>query len=87
MIANADALFDKHLITIDDDGTVIFSFLLDNDYKLKQELRLTEKVFKAILNDERKSYLEYHRNVFKSKEILRRKSTTLIDDSSDEEQL
>jgi hypothetical protein len=87
MIATADALFDKHLITIDDDGTVIFSFLLDNDYKLKQELRLTEKVFKAILNDERKSYLEYHRNVFKSKEILRRKSTTLIDDSSDEEQL
>lgn len=87
MIANADALFDKHLITIENDGTIIFSFLLDKDFKLKQELRLTEKVFRAILNDERKGYLEYHRNVFKMKETLRRKASTLIDDSSDEEQL
>ena len=87
MIANADALFDKHLITIENDGTIIFSFLLDKDFKLKQELRLTEKVFRAILNDERKGYLEYHRNVFKTKETLRRKASTLIDDSSDEEQL
>ena len=87
MIANADALFDKHLITIENDGTILFSFLLEKDFKLKQELRLTEKVFKAILNEERKGYLEYHRNVFKTKENLRRKASTLIDDSSDEEQL
>lgn len=87
MIANADALFDKHLITIKDDGTITFSFLLDKNGKLKQELRLTEKVFKAILNEERKSYLEYHRAVFKSKEELRRKSSNLIDDSSDQELL
>ncbi len=87
MIANADALFDKHLITIEDDGTIIFSFLLDRNGKLKQELRLTEKVFKAILNDERKAYLSYHRNVFKAKEELRRKSSTWIDDSSDRELL
>ena len=87
MIANADALFDKHLITIEDDGTIVFSFLIENNGKLKQELRLTEKVFKAILNDERKSYLSYHRDVFKAKEELRRKSSKLIDDSSDQELL
>lgn len=87
MVANADALFDKHLITIEDDGTITFSYLLDRNGKLKQELRLNEKVFKAILNDERKRYLEYHRDVFKVKEELRKKSSTLIDDSSDEELL
>ena len=83
MVANADALFDKHLITIEDDGTIIFSFLLDRNGKLKQELRLTEKVFKAILNDERKVYLAHHRQVFKSKEEIRKKSPALIDDSSE----
>ena len=46
-----------------------------------------KKVFKAILNDERKYYLEYHRDVFKVKEELRKKLSTLIDDSSDEELL
>lgn len=87
MIANADALFDKHLITIDDDGNIIFSFLIEKNGKLKQELRLTEKVFKAILNEERKAYLSYHRDVFKAKEELRRRSSNLIDDSSDMELL
>lgn len=87
MIANADALFDKHLITIEDDGTITFSYLLARNLKLIQELRLNEKVFKAILNDERKLYLQYHRDVFRSKEELRRKKSTLLDDSSDEELL
>lgn len=87
MIANADALFDKHLITIEDDGTIRFSYLLDNNGKLKQELRLTEKVFKAILNDQRKKYLEYHREVFEKKENLRRGNSILLDDSSEEELL
>lgn len=87
MVANADALFDKHLITIEDDGTIKFSYLLERNAKLIQELRLTEKVFKAILNDERKQYLEYHREVFKRKEEMRRGASSLIDDSSDEELL
>ena len=87
MVANADALFDKHLITIEDDGTITFSYLLEKNGKLIQELKLTDKVFKAILNDDRKHYLEYHREIFKQKEELRRKSSTLIDDSSDEELL
>ncbi len=85
MIANADALFDKHLITIDEDGTIIFSYLFRNEYKLKQELKLTEKVFKSILNDERKKYLKYHREVFAQKEELRKRTSGLIEDSSDEE--
>lgn len=87
MIANADALFDKHLITIEDDGTITFSYLLSRNLKLIQELRLNEKVFKAILNDERKGYLQYHRDVFRNKEELRKKSSILLDDSSDEELL
>ena len=87
MIANADALFDKHLITIQDDGTITFSYLLQNDFKLKQELRLTEKVFAPILNDERKRYLAYHREVFAQKEELRRRDSSLVDDSTDEETL
>lgn len=72
MIANADALFDKHLITIKEDGTIIFSYLLENDYKLKQELRLTEKVFKPILNEKRIKYLKYHNNIFLEKEEKRK---------------
>lgn len=81
MIANADALFDKHLITISDDGEIIFSYLLKNEHKLIQELRLTEKVFKAILNDKRKEYLKRHREVFENKEIQRKMLSALEEDS------
>lgn len=83
MIANADALFDKHLITISDDGEVIFSFLLKNEYKLIQELKLTEKVFKAILNPKRKEYLKRHREVFEEKEIKRKLFSNLEEDSNE----
>jgi len=86
MVANADALFDKHLITIDDNGDIIFSFLIDNDQKLKNNLRLTDKVFKNILTTERKKYLEYHREVFKIMEVAR-KNGVIDNDSSDEELL
>lgn len=72
MIANADALFDKHLITIDENGNIIFSYLLENEYKLKQELRLTEKVFKSILNETRLKYLKYHESIFRKKEEKRK---------------
>lgn len=83
MIANADALFDKHLITISDDGEIIFSFLLKNEYKLIQELKLTEKVFKAILNSKRKEYLKRHREVFEEKEIKRKMFSNLEEDSNE----
>ena len=83
MIANADALFDKHLITISDDGEIIFSYLLKNEYKLIQELKLTERVFKAILNNKRKEYLKRHREVFEEKEIKRKMLSNLEEDSAE----
>lgn len=81
MTANADALFDKHLITISENGKIIFSYLLEQDYVLKQQLKLTENVFKAILNEKRLKYLEHHRNVF-NKEEERRKSKFYIDEDN-----
>lgn len=83
MIANADALFDKHLITIADDGEIIFSYLLKNEYKLIQELKLTERVFKAILNSKRQEYLKRHREIFEEKEIKRRLLSNIEEDSAE----
>lgn len=83
MLANADALFDKHLITISDDGEIIFSFLIEKEYKLIQELKLTEKVFKPILNNKRKEYLKRHREVFEEQEIKRKMFKTLEEDSNE----
>lgn len=86
MVANADALFDKHLITIDDDGKIIYSYLIENEGpKFKHELMLSEKVFYSILNEKRREYLKRHREVFQEKEIQRRLMSSSLDDSSDEE--
>lgn len=68
IVANADALFDKFLITIEDDWTLIYSKYIENDKRLLEELLLTQPLFKGILNDQRRKYLEYHREVFKQKE-------------------
>lgn len=88
MVANADSLFDKHLITIDDDGTIIYSYLIENEGpKFKHELKLGDKVFTAILNDKRKEYLKRHREIFREKEVQRKLLSNLADDSSDEEKL
>ena len=83
MVANADALFDKHLITIDEDGTILFSYLIEQDYKLRSDLLLMQKVFNFILTPKRKSYLKIHREIFKQKEI-ERKIGTIEEDSSEE---
>ena len=83
MVANADALFDKHLITIDDNGKIIFSFLIEKEHLLKNQLRLTEDVFKAILNPQRKYYLKRHREIFQEKELKRKHSSDFVDDSSE----
>ncbi len=74
LCANADALFDKHLITINENKELIFSFLIDNDIVLKQQLLLLQPVFKLILNNQRMKYLEDHRRIFKEKEAKRRVS-------------
>ena len=72
LCANADALFDKHMITISENKELVFSFLIDNDFELKSKLLLLQQIFKIILNDERMKYLEDHRRIFKEKEDKRK---------------
>lgn len=72
LCANADALFDKHLITISDQKELIFSFLMDNDIRLKQQLLLLQPIFKPLLNEKRMEYLAYHRQVFDKLEKIRK---------------
>jgi len=73
LCANADALFDKHLITINENKELMFSFLLDNDVRLKQQLLLMQPIFQPVLNEQRMKYIEYHRNLFKKLEIERKR--------------
>lgn len=72
LCANADALFDKHLITINENKELVFSFLLDNDIILKQKLLLMQPIFQPILNEKRMKYLAYHHAVFEELEKKRR---------------
>ena len=72
LCANADSLFDKHLITINENKELIFSFLIDNDIILKQQLLLLQPIFKIILNEQRMKYLEDHRRLFNEKELKRK---------------
>ncbi|WJJ01327.1 HNH endonuclease [Helicobacter pylori] len=46
LIANADALFDKHFITIDENKQLKFSYLLENNHKLKSQLNLNNGILK-----------------------------------------
>jgi len=71
MCANADALFDKHLFTIGEDGELIFSELIKQDSQLLRDLLLSRPVFKEILNPQRLHYLEEHRRIFEEKERIR----------------
>lgn len=73
LVANADALFDKHLITVSDQKELVFSFLIEQDHKLKSQLLLSNRIFKEILNEKRMKYLEYHRSIFSEKENNRRR--------------
>lgn len=72
LCANADALFDKHLITISETKELMFSFLLDNDTRLKSQLLLMQPIFQPILNEKRMEYIAYHREQFKKFELIRR---------------
>ena len=72
--ANADALFDKHLITISENKELVFSYLLDGDDRLKNQLLLLQPIFKPILNEKRMQYLAYHRQVFERKEQERKRN-------------
>jgi predicted restriction endonuclease len=85
LCANADALFDKHLITIDENKNIIFSFLLEHNAKLRSELKLNNEIFTTILNDDRMKYIKIHREVFKQKELLRKLGQIEEDFESTEE--
>lgn len=84
LCANADALFDKHLITVSENKELIFSFLIEHDGQLIQMLRLNNEIFKGILNEKRMRYLEYHREEFLQKEALRKMGIEEIITSSSE---
>ena len=70
--ANADALFDKHLITIDENKRLVYSFLIERDPYFKMQLRFETEVFKPILNEKRMKYLEIHRKRFYEEENNRK---------------
>lgn len=74
LVANADALFDKHLISINEKQELEFSFLLDADIRLKTQLLLMSPIFKPVLNEKRMEYLKYHYNRFKELEKTRKNS-------------
>lgn len=66
MVASADALFDKHLFTINSNGEIKHSFYLDDNLLFK--LGFSQKIFKPLLTAKRCEYLKYHRNKFNLKE-------------------
>ena len=68
--AGADALFDKHMITICPiDGTIKFSKLISKE--LKEQLSFNTKVDTKYLSEKRKIYLKYHWDVFNTLETKR----------------
>ena len=72
LCSNADALFDKHLISVNQDKELVFSFLFDNDNKLKSQLLLMQPIFQPVLNEKRMEYLKYHFKVFTELEQQRK---------------
>lgn len=76
--ANADALFDQHLIAIDENKEFVFSFKLD-DVVLQAQLLLNRDPFGPILNEKRMEYLRYHKQKFDEAEAERRFDATTWD--------
>ncbi len=72
LLANADALFDKYLITVNKDKKLEFSFLLKDNFKLISKLLLNQPIFDMILNDQRMEYMKEHRKNFEEAEEKRK---------------
>lgn len=62
--ANVDAYFDKFDITFDDNGKIILGKNIPTEIK---EILKNYYLDASLLNEERKNYLQYHRNKFESK--------------------
>ena len=80
LCANADALFDKHLISIDENKQLVFSFLIANNKLLKERLLLNQGVYKDILTSERMQYLKKHYQIFQNKEEKRKTIPNYLED-------
>jgi len=85
--ANADALFDKHMITVTENKELKFSFLLDRNMKLKNDLLLNQPLFKVILNEERMVYMAEHRRIFEEKELERKHGVKMYHTTTSEHSL
>ena len=72
LCANVDALFDKHLITVDEEKNILFSFLLKNNMFLISRLLLTQPIFRLVLNDKRMEYMKFHEEEFLRLEKIRK---------------
>ena len=65
LLPNYDKLFDKHLISFDDDGKIIISSQIkEEEYKVLG-ISANDKLFKIL--PENKPYLKIHREIFCSK--------------------
>ena len=68
--ADADALFDKHMITINpNNGKIIYSKNISTE--LIKKLGFKESIDASYLTNERKIYLQFHYNTFNELEIKR----------------
>lgn len=72
--ANADALFDKYLISVNESKELEYSFLLKNDHTLLRDLKLDNKIFDLVLNEKRMEYLKDHYLRFTNYESIRKRS-------------
>ncbi|MDE7300715.1 MAG: HNH endonuclease [Clostridia bacterium] len=72
LCANADALFDKYMITVDENKQLVFSFLIENNQQLRHKLLLNQPIFGLILNEKRMEYMKEHRRIFYIKEEERK---------------
>ena len=69
LAANWDAVFDKGLITFDDEGNPIFSNTLDEETRTKLGIDGNLRLKDGVLNKYRLAYLVRHRNEFIKREM------------------
>lgn len=72
MTANADALFDKYIFTIDQTKKFELSEIMLSKYDWEGKLHFRSTPSELILNDKRMKYLEDHNDKFQNKETQRR---------------
>ena len=85
LVANADALFDKYMITVSDNKELMFSCLLNDNEELKKSLLLDHEIFKQVLNDKRMEYMAVHRRIFMEKEKTRILPGYIFDEEKENE--